>query len=167
MIDKSKEALIYHFLRLPSEKITNISIFENGQDTNNGVKQNKYGSIFEDYRNPIQSSVAIINGIYKGYEQHKGKQQMGIVREIMQASFKHAQYLCNNEEQKIDKIIKMMIDFTMNKVQSKLVFLHEFGTLINAQNEFIEQSISNQVCEILKQANINIMKNEKQREYIL
>lgn len=107
---RNKESIISYFLTLPLTNPLATSIFDNGEDilqTDPQIHQSP--TVFEDYRNSIQTAATILSRLVKTNPSQE-------ITELWSAAQEHATYLAREQEFKLNRLTRLLIDLTMNKL---------------------------------------------------
>ena len=125
-LEFSKEELLFNFLRVPQVAPMNANIFDSNEDLGPDPEPEEDPSVFEDFQNPLQASLAIAY-----FRLKTGGDPLGRVARIFEGGEKHARALAGVQESKIGELTKMLVDVSYSKLELKSIFIQEYEKLVD------------------------------------
>jgi hypothetical protein len=125
----------------------NANIFDNNEDLPSPEEGQQPPSVFEDLQNPLQSSIAVAYYRFKAWPEEEG----GRLGAIFRAGERHAGELAEEQEQKMEELVKMLVDVSYSKLELKSIFLQEYEKLVERCLFSQKSTVANLLAEGLKQ----------------
>jgi hypothetical protein len=73
--------------------------------------------------------------------------------------------LAQEQGQKIDEVVKMMVEVTYSKLENKALFIYEYEKLIERTHESHQRMVMNTLAEALKQ-NVRLIERQEGPEQL-